>query len=311
MIVRQRPCTKDDKDDGMRYRISHRTTYKYLHSVSVGNHVACLKPRSYPGNELLSNIEHISPVPATFTERTDFFGNTLWFFTVQEPHDELVVESTSKVLRTVGPPAAGSASGPWEESAVQPTGHNVPAVLEAYQYRFESPRIRQHADYAAYALVSFTPGRPMLDALLDLTSRIHDDFRFDSAVTTVRTTTEEVFKKRGGVCQDFAHVQIACLRSINLAARYVSGYLRTCPPPGKPRLVGADASHAWVSAYCHSAGWLDMDPTNNVAPTDGHVTVAWGRDYSDVSPLRGLILGGGSNHLRVEVDMEPVLVDRS
>jgi len=146
----------------------------------------------------------------------------------------------------------------------------------------------------------------MAEALLELTSRIHQDFRFDSRMTTVRTTTEEVFKKRGGVCQDFAHVQIACLRSINLAARYVSGYLRTYPPPGKPRAIGADASHAWVSAYCRGAGWLDMDPTNDVAPTDGHVTVAWGRDYGDVSPLRGLILGGGGHKLQVEVDMKPI-----
>ena len=145
----------------------------------------------------------------------------------------------------------------------------------------------------------------MREALLELTSRIYTDFRFDSKATTVRTPAEEVFKKRQGVCQDFAHVQIACLRSIHLAARYVSGYLRTYPPPGKPRLVGADASHAWISAYSRDLGWLDMDPTNNVAPTDGHVTLAWGRDYGDVSPLRGLILGGGGNTLKVEVDIEP------
>jgi transglutaminase-like putative cysteine protease len=290
----------------MRYRISHRTTYKYVDSVSLGTHVACLKPRSYVGNQLVSNIERISPAPVTFTERTDFFGNTLWFFTVQQAHKELVVESSSEVLRTVGPAPAERASGPWEDSALPLSHDRTPDALAAYQFQFESPRIRLHADYASYALTSFTPGRPMLEALLDLTSRIHRDFRFDSAVTTVRTTTEEVFRKRSGVCQDFAHVQIACLRSINLAARYVSGYLRTYPPPGKARLIGADASHAWVSAYCRGAGWLDMDPTNDVAPTDGHVTVAWGRDYGDVSPLRGLILGGASHDLRVEVDMEPV-----
>ena len=146
----------------------------------------------------------------------------------------------------------------------------------------------------------------MREALLDLTSRIFHDFKFDSKVTTVRTPTEEVFKKRRGVCQDFAHLQIACLRSIHVAARYVSGYLRTYPPPGRARLVGADASHAWLSAYSRDLGWLDMDPTNNLSPTDGHVTLAWGRDYGDVSPLRGLILGGGGNTLKVSVDMEPI-----
>ena len=178
--------------------------------------------------------------------------------------------------------------------------------LEACQFCFESPRIRIRPEFAAYALQSFTPGRPMVEALLDLTARIHTDFRFDAKSTTVRTPTEEVFKKRRGVCQDFAHVQIACLRSLNLAARYVSGYLRTYPPPGKPRLIGADASHAWVSAYCPGIGWIDVDPTNNVVPSDGHVTLAWGRDYGDVSPLRGLILGGGAHTLKVGVDMEPV-----
>jgi transglutaminase-like putative cysteine protease len=291
---------------GMLYKISHRTTYRYGSAVSVGNHVACLKPRSYQENTLVQNKLRISPAPVTLTERTDYFGNVLWFFTVQEPHQELVVESQSEVLRTSAPPVNSGAFLPWEESTLPLVEDHTPQGLDAYQYQFESPRIRIHADFASYARQSFTPGRPMLEALLELTSRIHQDFRFDSRVTTVRTTTEEVFKKRGGVCQDFAHVQIACLRSIHLAARYVSGYLRTYPPPGKPRAIGADASHAWVSAYCRGAGWLDMDPTNDVAPTDGHVTVAWGRDYGDVSPLRGLILGGGSHKLHVEVDMEPL-----
>jgi transglutaminase-like putative cysteine protease len=292
-------------DLGMLYKISHRTTYKYLSPVSVGNHVACLKPRSYEQNRLVRNTLHISPHPVTLTERTDYYGNTLWFFSVQDPHKQLVVESVSEVLRTGGPTAEAQASLPWEESTRLAQDHSAER-LDAYQYQFESPRIRVRRDFSAYALESFTPGRIMQDALLELTARMHQDFRFDSRVTTVRTPTEEVFKKRSGVCQDFAHVQIACLRSINLAARYVSGYLRTYPPAGKPRLIGADASHAWVSAYCRGAGWLDMDPTNDVAPTDGHVTVAWGRDYGDVSPLRGLILGGGGHTLRVEVDMEPV-----
>jgi transglutaminase-like putative cysteine protease len=290
----------------MIYRIVHRTTYKYKYLVSAGNHVACLQPKSLLHHQLVWNELHIQPSPVTRTERVDYFGNVLCFFTVQEPHKELVVEARSEVTlgRNATPWPQQSLS--WEEAARWLPNDHSPAGLEAYQFGFESPRIRMRPEFAAYALQSFTPGRPMPDALLDLTARIHKDFRFDSKVTNVRTPTEEVFRKRRGVCQDFAHLQIACLRSLNLAARYVSGYLRTYPPPGQPRLVGADASHAWVSAYCPGVGWLDMDPTNNLVPSNGHVTLAWGRDYGDVSPLRGLILGGGAHTLKVAVDMEPL-----
>ena len=290
----------------MIYRIVHRTTYKYKYPVSVGNHVACLKPRTLLHHQVARSELRIQPPPSTRTERMDYFGNLLCFFTVQEPHKELVVEARSEVIMKGNTRPWPQPSLPWEEAArLLPNDHS-PAGLEAYQFGFESPRIRIRPEFASYALQSFTPGRPMLDALLDLTARIHEDFRFDSKSTNVRTPIEEVFRKRRGVCQDFAHLQIACLRSLNLAARYVSGYLRTYPPPGKPRLIGADASHAWVSAYCPGIGWLDMDPTNNVVPSNGHVTLAWGRDYGDVSPLRGLILGGGSHTLKVGVDMEPI-----
>jgi transglutaminase-like putative cysteine protease len=292
----------------MNYKIIHRTTYKYVSPVSVGNHVACLKPRSFQHNHLVESTLLIHPTPITYTERIDYFGNLLCFFTVQEPHKELIVEAKSEVVRTSDSARDIELSLPWEASTGAISDDHSIEGLDAYQFQFESPRIRIRPEFAAYALQSFTPGRPMREALMDLTTRIYTDFRFDSKVTTVRTSIEEVFKKRRGVCQDFAHVQIACLRSINLAARYVSGYLRTYPPPGRPRLVGADASHAWVSAYCQGSGWIDMDPTNNVAPTDGHVTLAWGRDYGDVSPLRGLILGGGGHSLNVEVDMEPIEV---
>ncbi len=290
----------------MIYKIVHRSTYKYKYPVSVGNHVACLKPRSSMQHQLTKNVLDIQPKPATRTERIDYFGNRLCFFTVQEPHTELVVEARSEVKisdqQTPWPKYAPS----WEEVvAALPKDYSI-SGLDAFQFAFESPRIRPRPEFAAYAQQSFTPGRPMPEALFDLTTRIYTDFRFDSKVTTVRTPPEEVFRKRRGVCQDFAHLQIACLRSLNLAARYVSGYLRTYQPPGVPRLVGADASHAWVSAYCPGSGWLDVDPTNNVVPTDGHVTLAWGRDYGDVSPLHGLVLGGGDHTLKVAVDMEPV-----
>ena len=290
----------------MIYNVSHRTTYKYTYPVSFGNHVACLKPRSLERNRLTRNTLRIHPTPTTLSERVDFFGNTLFFFTVEEPHKELVVEARSEVVVDEDVKDSRISAAPWEQSARSFAKDGSPESLEAYGYQLASPRIQLRPEYAAYALESCMPGRPMPEALLELTSRIYRDFRFDSKVTTVRTPTEEVFKNRRGVCQDFAHMQIACLRSINIAARYVSGYLRTYPPPGRPRLIGADASHAWLSAYCDGAGWLDVDPTNDVAPTNGHVTVAWGRDYSDVSPLRGLILGGGGSTLKVEVDMEPV-----
>ena len=290
----------------MIYKIVHRTTCRYRHPVSVGKHVACLKPRSLPRQQLAQSELHIHPPPATMTERIDYFGNLLYFFTVQEPHRELVVEARSEVKVEDSAASGPPDSLPWEEAIKWLAKDQSAAGLDAYQFRFESPRIKLRPEYAAYALQSFTRGRPLHEGLLDLTARIHKDFRFDSKVTNVRTMTEEVFRKRRGVCQDFAHVQIACLRSLNLSARYVSGYILTHPPPGKPKLVGADASHAWVSAYSPGVGWLDLDPTNNLVPSNQHVTLGWGRDYGDVSPLHGLIQGGGVNDLTVAVDMDAV-----
>jgi transglutaminase-like putative cysteine protease len=290
----------------MTYKIIHRTTYRYKYPVSVGNHVACLRPRSLMRHTLDNCEIHIEPAPATITERVDYFGNNLCFFTVQEPHRELVVEARSKVIMQATSASMPLHSLPWEEAPRSLAADRSSEGLEANQFRFESPRIRLRPEFAAYAMKSFPRRRPLHEALLDLTTRIYKDFRFDSKSTNVRTTPEEVFRKRRGVCQDFAHFQIACLRSLGLPARYVSGYLRTYPPPGQPRLVGADASHAWVSAYCPGVGWIDLDPTNNLVPSDGHVTIAWGRDYGDVSPLRGLILGGGAHVLTVSVDMDTV-----
>ena len=288
----------------MTYKIVHRTTYKYKFPVSVGNHVACLKPRSLPRQRLAQCELRIQPAPSTITERVDYFGNILCFFTVHEPHTEFVVEARSEVIMDGAAIALPDQALPWEQAVLPMIEDHSPEELEACQFRFESPRIPLRPEFAAYALESFPRGRPLVESLLDLTERIHSDFQFDSKVTTVRTPTEEVFRKRRGVCQDFAHFQIACLRSLNLSARYVSGYLRTYPAPGQPRLVGADASHAWVSAYCPGTGWIDLDPTNNLIPSNGHVTLAWGRDYGDVSPLHGLILGGGVPALTVAVDME-------
>ncbi len=290
----------------MTYRIVHRTTYKYRYPVALGNHVACLTPRTLDHHRCHWSELRVTPTPSTRSGRTDYFGNQISLFTVQEPHKQLIVEARSEVSLDGGRPSAPQNSPAWEEVARAVRGDRSPAALAAYQFEFESPRIKPARQFADYAGKSFTPGRPWADALLDLTARIHHDFLFDSKATTVRTSTEEVFRKRRGVCQDFAHLQIACLRSLKLPARYVSGYLRTYPPPGKPRLVGADASHAWVSAFCPQSGWLDVDPTNNLIVGDGHVTLAWGRDYGDVSPLRGLILGGRDHVLKVSVDVEPL-----
>jgi transglutaminase-like putative cysteine protease len=290
----------------MTYRIVHRTTYKYKYPITFGNHVACLTPRTLEHHECHWSELRIEPKPTTRSDRTDYFGNRISLFTIQEPHKQLVVEARSEVSLDGGRPRVPDNSPPWEEVArMVPEDHSA-ASLAAYQFDFESPRIKPSAELAHYAQRSFTPGRPWADGLLDLTGRIYRDFQFDAKATNVRTSTEEFFRKKRGVCQDFAHLQIACLRSIHLPARYVSGYLRTYPPPGKARLIGADASHAWLSAYCPDSGWLDVDPTNNLVVGDGHVTLAWGRDYGDVSPLRGLILGGRDHVLRVSVDVEPL-----
>jgi len=290
----------------MIYRIVHNTTYKYKQPVSVGTHVAYLTPRTQPHHVCLTHELLVTPVPDSLRERADYFGNTFNFFTIQEPHDELNIEAHSRVV-VDGPPVKWPGNGPaWDEVVRSLPSDLNEAGLDAYQFVFESPRVSPRPGFANYATPSFSPGRPLTEAILDLTARIHRDFKFDSRATNVRTSPEEVLRSRRGVCQDFAHFEVGCLRSLGLAARYVSGYIRTYPPPGRPRLVGADASHAWVSVYCPGTGWLDVDPTNNLVPSESHVTLAWGRDYGDVSPVRGVILGGRDHKLQVRVDMEPL-----
>jgi transglutaminase-like putative cysteine protease len=293
------------------YRITHQTHYRYSYPVDVANHVACLRPRELPHQHVLEFDLGITPHPAMFIERTDYFGNTHQIFSIQSSHRELLVRSHCFVEVLATRPDQSAGMIPWESARDHIPDDRSPMGLDAYQFTFESPRIPLSRRYADYALQSFTPRRPLREALLDLTARINTDFKFKGGATSVSTTVEEVFTKRVGVCQDFAQIQIACLRSLRLAARYVSGYLRTIPPPGKERLVGADASHAWLSVYCPDLGstssaWIDVDPTNDCEPSGDHITLAWGRDYSDVSPLRGLILGGGSHALKVGVDVEPL-----
>ena len=220
------------------------------------------------------------------------------YFTVEEEHRELAVTAISEVaMETPQPPEAASTLA-WEDA-------RDAVDVAAAPYWFDSPCIRRDDRLAAYAAMSFTPGRPLLEAASDLTGRIFQEFKYDPTTTSVSTPTMEVFEKRRGVCQDFAHLEIGCLRSLGLAARYVSGYLLTDPRPGQPRLVGADASHAWLGVFCPGYGWVDFDPTNNVIPSLRHVTVAWGRDYGDVCPIKGVFLGGGSHWMTVAVDVVP------
>jgi len=290
----------------MRYRIRHETTYEYEQPVSFGNHAVRLTPRSGPNHRCLSHELHIVPEPTVQSERIDYFGNKVRLFTIEAPHEELRIEACSLVILDGDSVPKPFPSPPWEEVAATVPDELTGEALEAYQFVFESPRIKPDQEFRVYAAPSFPPGRPWYEALLDLTARINRDFRFDSKATDVRTPPSEVLHKRRGVCQDFAQVQIACLRSLQLPARYISGYLRTYPPPGKPRLVGADVSHAWVSAYCPRFGWLDVDPTNNMVPSKSHITLAWGRDYGDISPVRGIVLGGGEHTVDVAVDVEPL-----
>jgi len=288
------------------YRVRHRTTYDYEDPVSVSHHLVRLTPRDLPGQVCRENQISIVPAPAVTSTHDDYFGNIQTFFTLQEPHDSLVVEASSELeVRSASRPDF-SMSPPWETVVESLVSDHSDDGLDAYQFVFGSQRIGPSRELADYARAAFTPRRPLLEAIFDLMREINRDFQFDTKATEVTTPVQAFFKKRRGVCQDFAHLQIACMRSLGLPARYISGYLRTLPPPGQPRLVGADASHAWCSAWCPGAGWVDFDPTNNCVPVDGHITVAWGRDYSDVSPIHGVLLGGAKHTLDVGVDVVPV-----
>ena len=290
----------------MNYEITHRTLYEYAAPVSVSHHVARLEPRATPGQACEDFTLDILPKPARRRTRADYFGNRLCLFTIQEIHDELEVITKSRVSVNAPAPASLEHSLPWEDAARLFRDPVSPEVVTPYEFVFDSPQLRASRELADYAAESFQPGTPLLAAAADLTRRIFEDFKYDPKATTVATPLEEVWKKRRGVCQDFAHFAIACTRSLGLPARYVSGYLRTYSPLGKPRLIGADASHAWFSIFSPQVGWVDFDPTNNIQPAEGHITVAYGRDYGDVSPVAGILTGGGSHVVKVSVDVHPL-----
>jgi transglutaminase-like putative cysteine protease len=287
----------------LRYAIRHVTHYRYADGVSNSQHDLHVLPREMPRQRCLSAKLEVRPTPIVCRERIDYFGNRATHVVLATPHTEMVATAESLVEVWAMPTPGADDDVPWESAArgVAEPGDD----LHVQEMRFPSPFIEPWAELHAYASRSFLPGRPLLSACIDLMARVHRDFTYDPRATTIATPLAEVFAKRRGVCQDFAHLMIACLRALGLSARYVSGYLMTVPPPGQPRLQGADASHAWLAVHSPRFGFVDLDPTNNCLVGDSHIVLALGRDFGDVTPLRGVIHGGGRHDLHVAVDVIP------
>ena len=287
----------------LQYRVIHSTLYEYTDPVLISQHLAHLKPRDTANQRCLSFDLQSTPSPSVFHHHSDYFGNGSTHLAFEGAHRNLVVRATSQVeVEPISQPKP-SATPSWETVRSRSEGSQWSEDTLAGEYTFGSTYVTARPEFRDYSLNSFARDRPILDAALDLTARIHTDFKFDTTATNVSTPVLEVFKRRRGVCQDFAHFQIACFRSLGLPARYVSGYLETLPPAGKKKLVGADASHAWVSFWCPGTGWIDVDPTNNCCPSEHHVSLGWGRDYQDIAPLRGILVGGARHKLSVSVDL--------
>jgi transglutaminase-like putative cysteine protease len=288
------------------YRVVHKTLYEYADAVNLSHNLVRARPRNHSAQTCRWYELVVSPVPAIRGERRDYFGNHVSWLSLQEPHTLLTIESRAEVEVRLELRPDLSQGDSWEQVAAMIAGSTAPEAIAARQFTFDSLYGRRLPELAAYALSSFPSGRPLLRCAFDLTERIHADFKYLPGSTKVGTPSLEVLRIRKGVCQDFAHLAIGCLRSLGLAARYVSGYLATRPPVGKPRMVGADASHAWISVFTPDFGWVDFDPTNGVMPLDSHITVAWGRDYDDVGPIRGILIGGQRQRLDVSVDVAPL-----
>jgi transglutaminase-like putative cysteine protease len=283
----------------------HRTEYTYDDVVTSSFGVAHLLPRVTDHQRPLAATLEVDPTPTELREHADFFGNRAAYVQIDAPHRRLVITANSEV--EVAPRAVVALAGlaqPWELVRAELLRSPDPEALDARSFVLNSPLVPVWAEVAAFAAEVFTPGRAIGDALDELLRRIHDGFEYSPGATTVSTTLPEVLAARRGVCQDFAHLAVGSLRSVGLAARYVSGYLETTPPPGRPRLVGADASHAWVATYLPTLGWLDLDPTNGVLVDDRYVVAAYGRDYADVTPLKGVIFTDSTEStLTVQVDL--------
>jgi transglutaminase-like putative cysteine protease len=290
----------------MRYAVSHKTVYQYANVVSVSHHLIRLKPRELAYQHAVNPQLTAEPMPAVVSSHNDYFGNVVNFLTIEGPHRQFTVHSQCVVELSPKASVQPEATPRWEEVRELCRGDVYNSAGDNSEFAFASPLIPLRQEFFTYAAASFPPAKPILEASIDLMRRIHDDLEFDSHSTTIATPLEQVFRQRRGVCQDFAQLQIACLRALGLPARYVSGYLETDAPPGKPKLVGADASHAWIQLWCGQTGWVDLDPTNNLLPSERHITLAWGRDFGDVSPLRGVLVGSGTHHLTVAVDVTPL-----
>lgn len=285
------------------YKITHSTTYHYSSIVSEGVHLVKLKPSTFPNQSCLHFSLQVSPNEAQHYDFTDYFGNASTHLTVPRPHQKLEVVSQCRVA--VGLPFFPSPEETprWETVSQQTKTDRGEQSLRALEYTFDSPKIQSNDDIAAFALDSFVPDCPILEAGLNLTKRIYSEFEFDPSATDVATPVSTVLSQRKGVCQDFAHLAIACFRSVGLPARYVSGYLETDPPPGEQKLVGVDASHAWLAFFCPGMGWIELDPTNGCIPSLRHIKIGTGRDYSDVAPLVGVIKGPDKHNLQIAVDV--------
>jgi transglutaminase-like putative cysteine protease len=292
----------------MIYDVRHRTLIRYEQLVTEAHHVLHLVPRNSVRQRRIAAMLTVEPEPSQLTVNEDYFGNVMHHLTIQAPHQELLIEASSRVeISAPAEPVNPGASPSWEGVASALASGEGKAI-GAQQFIYGSPQIAIGPDVREYARESFKPNRPLLEVALDLTERIFDEFEYQGGVSDISTPVAHVLEMRKGVCQDFAHVAIAALRSFGLAARYVSGYLLTRPPPGQPKLVGTDASHAWIAVWAGEQGWVDFDPTNGVMPREEHVTAGWGRDYSDVSPTNGFIVGGGAHQVSVGVDVSPVAV---
>ncbi|MHA7059043.1 transglutaminase family protein [Aquimarina sp. M1] len=296
----------------MKFKIIHSTQYSYDADVSFCHNIATLIPRKSLGQELVDFNIQITPAPSStdFSERIDFFGNHITRFSLQQLHRKLEVTSTSIVKRDYTAVFDSFHSENCKKvtlsEALLLLKANSKEILDAKQYILESILIRNIEDsIKKYALVSFKPNRSIFEATYELMQRIYTDFDFVSGFTNVSTPLKDVMEEKKGVCQDFAQIAIACIRSIGLPARYISGYIETVPPPGKIKLVGTDASHAWFAVFIPGFGWVDFDPTNNQIPKNQHVVVGWGRDYYDVPPLKGVVYSSGKSKLKVSVDIRP------